>query len=354
MLVPQMGRYGGSDTIVRGLSTGLIDQGWDVDWIVPRRAVVEAEPISHITYRGTGLTRGIRLAIGRGQLIHSHFAYTAWGHALLPAGAPRVRTFYGPWAEESRLHAPSRWKGGLKQGLERLSLARADRVIVLSEYSAAQAVALGTAAGKLRRVPGFIDVDRFPLARKMILGAESRNASGAIVTVRRLTPRTGVDRLIRAMALLPKRQADVRLQVVGDGPQRPELERIAEAVGMRERITFSGPLDDGQMSVALLAADLAVIPTVDLEGFGLATIEALWHGTPALVTAVGANAEVIGPLDASLIVATAEPEALAEGISTFLDRRPLWNPLRSREYVMGRFSLQRAVALTIGVYDELA
>ena len=89
-------------------------------------------------YRGIGLLAGLRAAHTQG-LIHSHFAYSAWGHGLLPNGPPRIRTFYGPWSEEGRAaEAAGGAKTRLREGLERLSLARAGIVVALSRYSAAQ------------------------------------------------------------------------------------------------------------------------------------------------------------------------------------------------------------------------
>jgi hypothetical protein len=135
-----MGRHGGAESIIRGLTSGLVRRGWDISWVVASKAVDAKEPVRHTAYRGTGLGAGLRLGLRRDSILHSHFAYSAWGHLLVPGCGPRIRTFYGPWAEEGDLEEKApRWKRAAREVLDMASLRRADIVIVLSQFSAGQA-----------------------------------------------------------------------------------------------------------------------------------------------------------------------------------------------------------------------
>ena len=78
-------------------------------------------------------------------------------------------------------------------------------------------------------------------------------------------------------------------------------------------------MPDDDLPLAYRAADLTVVPTVSLEGFGLITVESLAAGTPAIVTPVGGSPEVIGGLSPDLIVPDWTPAALAAAINAALD-----------------------------------
>lgn len=352
MLVPSMGRVGGAESIIRGLTRGLEQRSWAVRWVVPEGTVEGEEAVPSYRYRGMGLVAGLRVAAGSRGLIHSHFAFAAWAHALLPGGPPRIRTFHGPWSEEGvAADAAGGAKTRLREGLELLSLARADLVLVLSRFSAAQLRRRGVPDAKVRIVPGFVDAERFTAA-----GARRpRSRTGTaplLVANRRLTPRTGVNRLLEAVALLPPRYQTVRLEILGDGPQRADLQQQAVMLGLGERVRFRGRVSDRELSTSLSQADLAVIPTLALEGFGLSTIEALWHGTQVLVTPAGANPEIVRDLDPELVARGTDADALASAIVNLLDRRDDWDAVRAREYVRERFSLDRVVEQTLAVYEE--
>jgi glycosyltransferase involved in cell wall biosynthesis len=155
------------------------------------------------------------------------------------------------------------------------------------------------------------------------------------------------------MALLPEHFWGTRLLIVGEGPQRAELRWLIHHLGLENTVSLTGQLDDRILSRILGAADLAVMPSVALEGFGLATLEALWHGTPVLATEIGANSELLRPLDSELVIPDSQPQTLATGIVRALERKSNWDPIRAHEYVRESFSMERAVARTSAIYEEV-
>ena len=130
----------------------------------------------------------------------------------------------------------------------------------------------------------------------------------------------GLDRLIEAMATLVCQVPDVLLLIGGSGSQRAALEALVRALGLDKHVTFLGFVPEGDLPRYYQAADVFVLPTRELEGFGLVTAEALACGTPVLGTPVGATPELLEPLDAGLVFRDATAEAMAEDLAVLLTR----------------------------------
>jgi glycosyltransferase involved in cell wall biosynthesis/SAM-dependent methyltransferase len=236
--------------------------------------------------------------------------------------APLVYVFLSSAAEEYRtrhLAGPiHRAASTLLHRIEGRVLARADRVVVLSEFSRDQLArchALDPA--DVLRIPGGVDPavfrpaeDRAALRRVLDLPP----GGPLLITVRNLVPRMGLEDLIRAMAAVTAAFPEATLLLGGAGPLRADLERLAETSGVAARTRFLGYVPEERLPDLLRAADLFVLPTRMLEGFGLVTVEALACGTPVLGTPVGATPELLGPLGAGLLLSGVGPEPLAEGI----------------------------------------
>jgi glycosyltransferase involved in cell wall biosynthesis len=135
-----------------------------------------------------------------------------------------------------------------------------------------------------------------------------------VLTVRRLVRRMGIENLIEAMNEVCKKVPEAQLLVAGKGPLAAALATQARSLGLQEDVRFLGFVSDEDLLLAYRAADLTVVPTVTLEGFGLITLESLAAGTPALVTPVGGLPEVVRGLSPDLILPGIEAESLATGV----------------------------------------
>lgn len=235
---------------------------------------------------------------------------------------PSLYIFLSPAGAEYRTRHPAgllhRAAAAVLHLLEARVLSRADRVVVLSEFSRNQLARRHTLdAARVVRIPGGVDPlvfrppeDRGALRRRLGLPAEGP----LLITVRNLVPRMGLEDLLGAMPAVAAAFPDATLLIGGAGPLRTDLERLAEAVGVAGRTRFLGHVPEDRLPDLLGAADLFVLPTRMLEGFGLVTVEALACGTPVLGTPVGGTPELLGPLGAGLLLAQAGPEPLAAGI----------------------------------------
>jgi glycosyltransferase involved in cell wall biosynthesis len=265
--------------------------------------------------------RRAALRAGRdSDLLDAHFALYAGSAMLLPPlrRKPAVYHFQGPWAAESEVERDDgALAGALRHALERAVLHRARAYVVLS--SAFRRVLLET----YRVVPWDIHVltpgvelERFTPGERgqarALLGLEPD--AFVAVTVRRLVPRTGIAELLDAWELAgPRLPAGATLLVGGDGPLAGEL--AARAAGIGAQVRMLGTLSDEELLAAYRAADVAVVPTVSHEGFGLVVLEAAACGTPSIVTDVDALPEVAGPLDRSLVVPAGDAGAMASRLA---------------------------------------
>ena len=275
--------------------------------------------------------------------VNIHFAlYGLAALPYLPKGIPVTCHFHGPWAIESQREGDSALKVWLKRQVEQRVYRRCDRFIVLSK-------AFGTILHqeyqvpwhKIHIIPGGVDTSRFTWDRSR---QEARQALGwprdrfILFTPRRLVHRVGLDVLLEAMAQLDPAHP-LWLAIAGKGPLREALEAKAAALGLGDRVKFLGFLPDADLPTAYQAADLAVMPSQSLEGFGLVLLEALASGTPALCTPVGGMPEVIAPFSPALVTASPRAEAIATALDAALTGgTALPERAACRQYAVDHFS----------------
>ncbi|WP_375400971.1 glycosyltransferase family 4 protein [uncultured Amnibacterium sp.] len=273
---------------------------------------------------------------------------------------PYIYTFHAPvWREilperhDSYFLPVGLGRAGvaLFRRLESLLLRRARLVLTLSRYMQTEALDLGVDPGRHRLVAGGLDTVRFAP------GGDPRPSSStgpALFTARRLVDRTGVEQLIEAMPAILERLPGARLRIAGSGARLERIERLIERLGLGAQVELLGRIPDEALVDEYRAADLAVTPTQDLEGFGLSTAEALAVGTPALVTPVGANPEVVEGLSALLVSATKSPESIADAVVRLWSDQEGLAQVRSgaRDHVHPRMSWPAIAARYVELYEE--
>ncbi len=255
--------------------------------------------------------------------INIHFAL--YGLAVLPhlpKDIPVTCTFHGPWALESQQEGASQSSVWLKKQIEQLVYRRCDRFIVLSKaFGDILHRQYGIPWEKITVIPGGVDIHRFQnnltrhQARENLDWPQDRFI---LFTPRRLVHRMGIDKLISAMAQLKSQKQDIWLAIAGKGPLREVLEQQVTHLGLGEQVKFLGFLPDEQLPIAYQAADLTVMPSQSLEGFGLVLLESLASGTPTLCTPVGGMPEVITNFSPDLITASPSDRALANTLTDIL------------------------------------
>ena len=241
-------------------------------------------------------------------VVVSHFAMHAFPVLSQLGAHPFVVHFQGPWGAESRVEGAGALSVLARELVEHRVYRRADRAIVLSAaFRDVLAREYRVPMDRIHVIPGGVDVDRFAIAASP---TECRRALGwptdrpIVLCVRRLVRRVGVDTLVEAVNVLRARVPDALVLIAGTGPLRAELEARVATLGLEQHVRFLGFLPDADLPTAYRAADLTVVPTAALEGFGLITVESLAAGTPCVVTPVGGLTDVIAPLAPQLVADT--------------------------------------------------
>jgi len=136
--------------------------------------------------------------------------------------------------------------------------------------------------------------------------------------VRRLEPRMGLADLVEACRLLRASGVALRLVIAGDGPLRAELRAQVERAGLVGCARLAGKVSEAELPDLYRAASVFVLPTRSLEGFGLATAEALASGLPVVATSAGATPELLAGLRGAAVCPPGDPAALARALAPLL------------------------------------
>ncbi len=322
-------RPGGLNRYFLDLRAALEGNGVDCDAVVlgpatepPGRVAVVDDELAPLPRRLIRYARAARRASTPDTVIDAHFAMYAWWPVVAGRlrAQPLVVHFHGPWAAESEASGDARSVvANVKRRLERGVYRRAARVVVLSEAFKDLVVAnYGVERDRVIVIPPGVDLDHFTPGRAAARRRLSLPDDGQIVfTVRRLVARMGLDVLLDAWASMDHRPGRTLL-IAGEGPERAALEARIDDLGVSGSVRLVGRISEQDLADHYRAADLSVVPTVALEGFGLVALESLACGTPPVVTDVGGLPDVVRRLDETLIVAPRDPAALAARLATAL------------------------------------
>jgi glycosyltransferase involved in cell wall biosynthesis len=210
---------------------------------------------------------------------------------------------------------------------------------------------------KFRVIPLGVDLQPFVQRAGDDAGGRIRHELGVsddevlLLFVGRLVPIKRVDVLLRSMWRARGDGLALRLAVVGDGSLRPELERLADELGLHGAVQFLGYRRDLPRIAA--GADLAVLSS-DKEGTPVSLIEAAAAGRPAIATAVGGVPEIV-TADTGVLVAAGDEDGFAGALKRLGGRRDLRQRMgeQARDHALGRYSAERLVAQVEDLYEEL-
>ena len=196
---------------------------------------------------------------------------------------------------------------------------------------------------RLVRVPLGVDVELFNTAPAVRPNGSER----LLVHVGALTPVKNQALLLSAVAELPRRGSRVELDVVGDGPLRNQLERLAATLGIQSSVRFRGALPHDQLPSVYRAASAFVLSSRH-EAQGMVALEAAACGVPVVGTAVGVVPELAAAGGAT--AAAGDPTALADAFEAM----PTDAGRAARERVLSEFSLDESAGRFRRLYRELS
>jgi phosphatidyl-myo-inositol dimannoside synthase len=288
-------------------------------------------------------------ALARGSdVLHAHWI-PAGLIALAGTRRPVVVTVWG--SDLALLRVP------LLGALARRLLARAARVVAVSETMARELAVLGMAPEQLEVVLTAIDPpaapaeDRDALRRALALPA----AQTIALFLGRLSPVKGPDVLMEAVGLLAGRHPSATFVFAGEGQLRSPLQDAARRLGVEGQVRFVGQVPREDVPRYLTACDLLVLPSRS-EGLPHAVLEAMAFGLPVVASAVGGVPEVVQDGVTGALVAPDDPAALAAALDPLLadaDRRHRYGEAGLRAFAAREHTWPRVARQLDAIYRSV-
>jgi glycosyltransferase involved in cell wall biosynthesis len=208
---------------------------------------------------------------------------------------------------------------------------------------------------KIRIIHNGVDPDGFDPTtdRGAVSGLGIRESDKVVGILAALRPEKDHETFLRAARSVADRVPDAKFLIVGDGPMRPEIERLAGELSLDDRVVFTGFRSD--VAKVLQAIDVFVLSSCTVECFPNALLEAMAAACPAVCTAVGAVREIIAEPETGFVVPVRDPGALADRLVHILSSPELAHRMgvAARARVETLFSLRASVATAERALEEL-
>lgn len=302
--------------------------------------------LDFLTFRAVGTSPRLHRLLRRPStaIVHAHFGPDALtiARAAELARRPLVVTFHGydaaVWAHAS-------------PALARRVFLAASRIIAVSHFVRGELIAAGAPPEKT--------IVKHIGQRPDLTGpvwAPQRERS--IVFVGRLVPKKGADDLLNAVSRLPSELSGTPILLIGDGPERLAMERLASS--LRLNATFLGVQPPEQVRHAMRSAGVLCVPSRtapdgDSEGLGMVFLEAAAQGTPVVSTQHGGIPEAVTDGVTGLLAPERDIDAIAARLATVLQEPEYGERLAraAHERLLASFDLARCTANLEALYDEV-
>jgi glycosyltransferase involved in cell wall biosynthesis len=199
----------------------------------------------------------------------------------------------------------------------RWAAANCRSIITVSQDLADRLAEQGVTSDKMTVLRNGVDLRRFRLEDRSTIRRELNITRRMILSVGNLVPDKGHDLVIRALADV----FNAELLIIGSGPERRTLEKLAESLQVNDRVRFLDNLPQEALAQYYNAADVLVLASVS-EGMPNVVLESIACGTPVVATATGGVSEILSTVDAGLLVADRNGSGVARAVNALLDKSP--------------------------------
>jgi glycosyltransferase involved in cell wall biosynthesis len=282
---------------------------------------------------------------GKPDLIHAQ--------VVLPGGLAAVRfgkkqaipvvltEHSSPFSMHLKTAALRRWV--------RETLPQVDRLIAVSPALAQQIHSFDNSLA-IHLLGNVVNTDFFLPAQNE--NPQSTKTTTRFLSVGLLTKQKGINFLLLAAQQLVQRAiTDFELIIGGDGPERSNLTRLAQSLGLADHCRFLGLLTPAEVRFQMQQCDAVVMPSLH-ETFCLVLGEAMACGKPVIATRCGGPEFVVTP-ETGILVDVANPQALANGMSDFILGKVKFNSQHVRQSVVERFGEEAFLRQISAVYDQV-
>ena len=274
-----------------------------------------------------------------------------------------VRAFWEDAAVDHGTTAEGSLRYRLTRRLETHALGQASHVFTICEGLRGDIVARGIAADTVTVIPNAVDIESFAPggvadeALKAALGLAGATVVGFIGS---FYAYEGLDLLLAALPMLLARRPEVRVLLVGGGPQEGALEAQAAALGLADKVVFTGRVPHAEVQRYYDLVDVLAYPRHSMRLTELVTplkpLEAMAQGRLLVASDVGGHRELIRHGETGWLFEAGRARALADAVDQLLARRAQWPQLRAagRRFVEQERNWTRSVAHYVPVYERLA
>ena len=304
----------------------------------------------------------------RPDIVHAHSPVLNAIPALRAAhrrGIPVVYEVRAFWEDAAVDHGTTR-EGSprykLTRSLETYAFKHVDAVTCICEGLRADIVARGISTEKVTVIPNAVDIEKFPIgnppdeALKASLGLSGARVLGFIGS---FYAYEGLDLLLEALPRILVRAPDVRVLLVGGGPQEANLKRQAQSLGIADKVIFSGRVPHEQVNRYYDLVDVLVYPRHSMRLTELVTplkpLEAMAQGHLFVASDVGGHKELIRDGETGVLFKAGDAQSLADKELGLLHSTEQWPALKQagRRFVETERNWKVSVARYQAVYDEL-
>lgn len=304
----------------------------------------------------------------RPDILHAHSPVLNAIPALRVArrhGLPVVYEIRAFWEDAAVDHGTTN-EGSLRyrltRALETWALRRVDHVFTICEGLRQDIVSRGISAAKVTVIPNAVDIESFQLsgapddALCAQLGLRGATVIGFVGS---FYAYEGLDLLLDACQTLAARHANLRVLLVGGGPQEAALKAQARHLGIEDKVVFAGRVPHGEVSRYYDLIDLLVYPRHSMRLTELVTplkpLEAMAQGRVFVASDVGGHKELIRDGETGHLFAADDPAALAAAVENMLAHRLRWADYRAagRRFVENVRNWRNSVANYQAVYAAL-
>jgi phosphatidyl-myo-inositol dimannoside synthase len=274
---------------------------------------------------------GPAVAARAAELARAHGAGTVWFGASAPLAllGPHLRRRAGVARVVASTHGHEvGWSmlPGARQGLRRIGRGT-DVLTAVSAYTRRRVAAAFGPAAALELLPPAVDAEVFrpdPGARAELRRRYGLGSAPVVVCVSRLVARKGQDVLVRALPAVRAAVPGTRLLLVGDGPDRARLHRLAVEHGVDGRVVLAGAVPAAELPAHHAVGDVFALPCrtrgggLDVEGLGIVSLEAAASGLPVVVGRSGGAPEAVRDGRTGRVVDGRDPAAVAAALADLL------------------------------------
>jgi len=302
------------------------------------------------------------------QIIHAHSPVLNALPALKVGrrlGIPVVYEVRAFWEDAAVDHGTTH-EGSLRyrmtRRMETHALKRAQHVFTICEGLRSDIVARGIAANKVTVIPNAVDIDSFEPGGQAEQGLkEQLGLSGCKVLgfIGSFYAYEGLDLLLAALPEILQRRPEVRVLLVGGGPQDAALKAQAQSLGIADKVVFTGRVPHAEVKRYYDLVDVLVYPRHSMRLTELVTplkpLEAMAQGRVLLASDVGGHKELIRHGETGMLFKAGDAKALAAGVFDLLGQESLWVTLRQqgRAFVETERNWANSVARYPAVYERL-